>query len=53
MRLVKSLASAAQPVLALACWLAPGPRCPRILGAVLGAVAVAGILGALLYGLWS
>jgi hypothetical protein len=53
MRLVRTIASAAEAVLSLACWLAPGPRCPRILLAVLGVTVAAGILGVALYGLWS
>jgi hypothetical protein len=53
MKVVRSIARAAEPVLALACWLAPGPRCPRIMLAVLGAVTAAGILGAVLYRFWS
>jgi hypothetical protein len=52
MRLVRSFAHAAEKVLSLACWLAPGSRCPRILLAVLAAVMVAGSLGAILYLLW-
>lgn len=45
MRLVRSLTSAAETVLSLACWLAPGPRCPRILLAVLVAEVIVGSLG--------
>jgi hypothetical protein len=52
MKLVRSISSAAETVLSLACWLTPGPRCQRILGAALVAVAVAGGLGVVLYALW-
>jgi hypothetical protein len=52
-RLARAVASAAESVLSLACWLAPGSRCPRLLGAVLGGVAVLGILGVVVYALGS